>query len=179
MCGCENYACLNIVPDYSGCPTVITTDLIAAQTATYNWQYEFNGRWKGGTVDVTEGEAIVLPYVFNENYIHEIKFLLGGDLVNDTCYKLDTSGIPTSYSQNTGEDENTLTFEVTSDMLSTTTIDDVEYQVLTNPSINSREVALLADGNQIYNGFTQSGNALTMINGTTFYVGQKITLVFA
>lgn len=176
MCGCEIYECLNVVPDFSGCPDVIETDLVASETATYNWQFEFNGRWKGGTVDVTEGEAIILPYVFNENYIHLIKFFLGGELVNDTCYKLDTSIIPTSYSQNTEVENGPMSFIVTDEMLST---DDDGYQVLTNASINSREVALIADGNQIYNGFEQDGNSLTMTNGAVFTVGQKITLVFA
>lgn len=175
MCDCTTYECLEVVQDYSECPEVVTIKLEATATETLKWQYEFNGSWKGGTLDVTQGENIVLPWVFNESYVHEIKFYSDDVLLNDTCYKLDTSKISGTYNTPTSSASTFLTFEVTSGMLSTN--DDGE-QVLTNSDIASRTAAILVDGNQSYNGFTQSGNAITMTNGVTFYVGQKITILF-
>lgn len=169
-CNCETYTCLNVVQEYNNCPTVLELQLEATQTATYSWEYEFNGRWFGGTVDVTNGENISLPFVFNEDYIHVIKLYYNNELVNDTCYKLDTSKIAGSYTASSTSGRGYLTFEV-----------DANGATVTNADIANRAIVLIADGNQIYNssGFTQAGNSFTMTNGVSFYIGQTITLVFA
>jgi len=176
-CNCENYACLEVVQQYNSCPELLTVKLPANATGTYTWEYEFNGRWKGGSIDVTSGENIVLPWVFNEHYVHLVKFYdAEGELLNDTCYKLDTSKVAGSYStpdssSGMGYLNVTLTEEMLSDDDTTVTI----------PAIAGRTIVLIADGNQIYNfaSFTQDGNSFTMTNGNSFYAGQKITLQFA
>lgn len=168
-CDCTTYECLDVIQQFNGCPSVIELQLLATQTATYQWMYEFNGRWFGGTVDVETGENITLPWVFNENYIHTIKFLYNNAVVDDTCYKLNTANIAGSYATSGDAGSNYLTFDV-----------EVAGTEVTNPDIASRTIVLIADGNQIYNssGFTQTGNTFEMTNGASFYVGQIITLVF-
>lgn len=178
-CDCTTYECLDFVRQYTNCPEFLTVKLEAAATTTYSWEYEFNGDWKGGTIDVTTGENIVLPWVFNEHYIHLIKFYdENGDLLNDTCYKLDTSKIPGTYTTPSSQVDNYLNVTLTAGMLS---IDDEGRQIITIPAIAQRTIIFVADGNQLYNvaSFTQDGNAFTMTNGAVFKSGQIITLLFA
>lgn len=176
-CNCDNYVCLEPVRQYDNCREVVTVQLGAAATTTYTWEYEFNGRWKGGSIDVTSGENIVLPWVFNEHYRHTIKIYdENGDLFNDTCYTFDTSKVAGSYATSSGGGfTNYLNVTLTEEMLS----DD--GTTVTIPAIAGRTIILIADGNQIYNfaSFTQDGNSFTMTNGNSFYAGQKITLQFA
>lgn len=176
MCNCTEYECLSIVQQYA-CADIVTLRLAAPTTGTYAWEYEFNGRWNGGYIDVTQGENIVLPYVFNESYVHEIKFYYGdGELVNETCYKLDTSKIAGSYTNNDAPQENGINITVEDESGEGTT-------TVTDDSINGRTILLVADGNQIYNssGFTQSpgSNTFVMTNGAVFTDGQELTLIFA
>lgn len=176
-CNCTIYACLDVVQQYNSCPTVVTLDFEAPGTGTYQWQYEFNGRWYGGTVDVVEGENIVLPWVFNEQYVHLIQFFNNGTLLNSTCYKLDTSKIAGSYSTPSEAAEvSYLTVTLTEDML--TEVDG--QQVVTIAAIAGRPMILIADGNQIYNtgSFTQSDNSWTYTNEAVNYAGQIITILF-
>lgn len=177
-CNCTIYACLDVVQQYTGCPSVLTLRLPATETTTWPWEFEFNGRWFGGTVDVTTGQNIVLPWVFNEHYIHLIKFYQAdGDLFNDTCYKLDTSKVAGSYSAPSEAAEvSYLTVALTEDML--TEVDG--QQVVTIAAIAARDIILIADGNQIYNtgSFTQVGNSWTYTNGAVNGVGQIITILF-
>lgn len=175
-CDCTTYACLDFVRQYSNCPEFLTVKLEAAATGTYSWEYEFNGRWFGGTIDVTGGQNIVLPWVFNEQYTHLVKFYdENGDLLNDTCYKLDTSKIPGTYTTPSSGETNYLNVTLTEGMLSE------GGTVVTLSTIAGRTVIFVADGNQIYNAgsFTQDGNEFTMTNGASFYAGQIITLLFA
>lgn len=180
-CDCTTYTCLDFVRQYTNCPEFLTVELEAAATATYTWEYEFNGRWFGGSIDVTNGENIVLPWVFNESYIHVIKFYdATGDLLNNTCYKLDTNKIPNTYTTPSSEETNYLNVTLTADMLST---DGDGNQVVTISGIAGRTIVFVADGNQLYNAgsFSQpeGDNEFTMTNGASFYAGQIITLLFA
>ena len=175
-CDCNTYDCLTVVQQYAECLSTVTLNLTAAETGTWSWQYEFNGRWSGGTVDVTDGQKVVLPWVFNEQYVHEIKFYdANGGLVNDTCYKLDTSKISGSYSAPSASSGTSyLTFIVTAAMLSN------EGATITNSSITSRTIIIVQDENSGYNSgsYTQASNSFTMTNSTTFYEGQTLTLIF-
>lgn len=177
-CNCEAYACLEVLREYDNCREFLTVVLPSPVTGTIQWEYEFNGMWKGGNIDVTEGQNIVLPWVFNEYYVHDIKFYVNGELLNDTCYRLDTSKIPGSYATPATTESKSLNVTLTADMLS---FDDEGNQVVTMPAIGSRTILLIADGNQIYNiaSFSQSGTSFTMTNGAVFYAGQIITLLFA
>lgn len=178
-CNCGTYACLDVIQQFNNCPEFLTIDLEADETGTWQWKYEFAGRWFGGTIDVTSGEDIVLPWVFNEQYIHLIEFYkVDGTLFNDTCYKLDTSKVAGTYTTPTTSESNYLNVTLTAGMLS---MDGDGQQVVTIPAIAGRTIIFVADGNQLYNNgsFTQSGNSFTYTNGTENYAGQKITLLFA
>lgn len=169
-CDCTTYTCLNTVINLTDCPDEIELVFPATETGSWIFSYEFNGRWFGGSIDVVNTENVVLPWVFNENYIHVIKFFDSeGDLLNDTCYKLDTSKIVGNY---------TAPATVTEENIFNVTIlaDGVTF---TSSKINSREVMIVDDGNQAYNntGFTVVGNTGTMTNGVTFTEGQIITLI--
>ena len=171
-CGCTTYNCLDVVREFTNCRSILTLYLQAGETATYSWEYEFNGLWRGGTIEVTTGDNIVLPYVFNEYYIHLIKiYKANGDLLNDTCYKLDTTKLPGNYTTATPEDNNTLEVTITDESgqgAGSFTVD----------AINGRTVKYIIADPQVYTGFTQTGNQITMTNGVTYYDGQKILLVF-
>lgn len=171
-CECTTYECLEVVKEYNNCPTIVTLDLQALATGTYSWEYEFNGRWRGGSLEVTQGENIVLPYVFNEYYIHAIKLYdEAGALLNDTCYKLDTSKLPGTYT----------TTAQNADLFLPVTVSDPSGEgisSMTIAGINGRTIKLIVADPQVYTGFTQNGNTFTMTNGAVFYDGQKIVLVF-
>lgn len=177
-CNCTNYACLAVQRDFADCPTTLTLVLASPITGSLEWEFEFNSVWRGGTIDVTEGENIVLPWVFNEQYIHLIKFYNGDTLLNDTCYKLDTSKISGSYTSpgSSTETTNYLTFTVTAGMLSDS------GATITNASIGGRTILLIADGFQIYNSgrFAQvsGSDTFTMSAPVKFKAGQVITLLF-
>lgn len=174
-CNCSTYDCLDVIQQFDDCQSVITLDLKATETGTIKWMYEFNGRWKGGTVDVVQGENIVLPWVFNEHYVHLINFYNVDGTKQDVCYKLDTSKIAGSFSEPTPSGgASYLTFEVTEEMLS----DD--GKTITNNAINDRDIILISEGTQAYNAsqFTQSGNGFTYTGDAVAYVGQLITLIF-
>lgn len=178
-CDCTTYECLGVVQSYDNCATTITLELESLDTGSYNWSYEFNGRWFGGNVEVTEGDNIILPWVFNENYVHKIKFFRpSGELLNDTCYKLNTSEIAGSFiTPSSDAGSKYLNVELTADMLSD------GGATVTIPSIAGKTLVSVLDGNQAYNfgSFNKAvgSDSFTMTNGTTFYVGQKITLEFA
>lgn len=170
-CKCETYTCVSVVPNYEDCLETIELDLAASNTGVYQWEWEFNGKWFGGTVNVTDGENIELPWVFNEFYVHAIRLLYNGDLVGDTCYLLDTSSIAGSFTTPSGGGSagNYLTFEA------------IDGDTQTNADIAGRTIILISDGSQIYNvsQFTQNGNSFVMTNGVLFYAGQVLTLIFA
>lgn len=174
-CNCDTYTCLEVVQQYSNCHTTLTVDITATETTTYSWEYEFNGRWFGGTIDVEEGEKIVFPWVFNESYVHLIKIYdTDNVLLNDACYKLDTSKVAGTYSTPSIESSNYSNITLTEAMLSE------DKKTVGNSVIADRDIVFVADGNQLYNfaSFTQDGNEFTMTNGNAFYVGQKITLQY-
>lgn len=177
-CNCTIYACLGFIDQFNNCPEFLTLDLEADETATWPWKYEFNGRWFGGAIDVTSGSDIILPWVFNEQYIHLIEFYKSdGTLFNDTCYKLNTSKVAGTYTSANVVADNYLNVTLTAEMLST----GESGQVVTIPAIAGNTIIGIGDGNQFYSGasFSQSGDAFTMLNGASFYAGQVITLLYA
>jgi len=177
-CDCTTYTCLEVVQNFSDCPDTVELDLAVpsldpAESYVWTFLYEFNGIWKGGSIDVTTGENIEFPWVFNENYIHLIKiYEADGTLFNDTCYKLDTSKIAGNYTEPTDLREEYV-FNVTVSAGST----------FSSSKINGRNVMVVYDGNQSYNrqpdNFTQpsGSNTVTMTNGVVFYEGQIITVI--
>jgi hypothetical protein len=88
-CNCIEYQCIDV--DHDPCNNNISLPLDADETGTWAVQIEFNGTWIRLNIEVTEGEAIVIPNVLNEHYVHTIRLLNSGkELFNDTCYKLMT-----------------------------------------------------------------------------------------
>lgn len=169
-CDCTTYECLNTVINLNQCRETIELVLEADETGSWIYSYEFNERWFGGSVDVVDGENIELPYTFNEHYVHKIKFFkTDGNLLNDTCYTLDTSKIVGSYSTPTASVQENI-FNITVSIGNT----------FSSSKINGIPVMVVFDGNQSYNrqpdNFTQVGNTVTMTNGVVFYEGQIITV---
>lgn len=152
------------------CGESIVTLLQANQTGTWLMKYEFNGNWFGVEIDVTNGQLIELPFVFNENYNHTIEFYNNSDaLFNDTCYTLDTSKIVGTPSATSPSSSSGFSY----DIVTAEAGDELEMNVAGN-------AILLFDGNQSYtqDKFTQSGTTITMTDGTTFYDGQRITILY-
>ncbi len=88
-CDCENSECLDVLIDR--CADDITLPLIADETETWRVVIEFNGIFLSEYVEVTDGEAIVIPNNLNENYRHTMKiYNADGNLFNDTCYIIHT-----------------------------------------------------------------------------------------
>lgn len=167
-CDCTTYACLEVVQNFDDCPGTVELDLAANATGVWTFLYEFNGKWKGGSIDVTNGENIELPWVFNENYIHQIKIYdADGDLFNDTCYKLDTSKIAGNYTTPT---------DLAEEYVFNVTVSEAGSS-FSSSKINGRDVLLVGTGRQSYNvsEFSQSVNTITM-NTVVFKAGQVITV---
>lgn len=107
-CNCETYSCLNVAPTVETCPDAFVVDLVATETGAWIMQYEFNGRWINKSIDVIENVQLSLPNVFNELYKHTIRFYnTDGELVNDTCYTLNTSKVGVGSVSRETSDSNT------------------------------------------------------------------------
>lgn len=172
-CDCTTYACLETVINLTDCPDEIELVLPADETGSWIFSYEFNGKWFGGSIDVVDTENITVPFVFNESYIHVIKFFKeDGTLFNDTCYKLDTSKIVGNYTAATVTEENIFNVTVAAAGAS-----------FTSSKINSRPVMVVMKGSQAYNrnavNFTQSGNTVTMTNGISWAAGTIVTVIIS
>lgn len=168
-CNCENNACLEVAPNILQCGEDIVTLVMSDYTGSVVMSYEFNGRWFGEQIEVVSGEFIEMPNVFNESYTHLVKFYKNNtDIINDTCYSLDTSllmggGIsPTSpssggfnYYNTEGDGDDTVDFS------------------LGTPIV-------VFDGNQSYiqGQFTYAAGVITMLNDITFYDGQLLTILY-
>lgn len=88
-CNCSTYQCLGI--DYNPCSNGVQLPINADETGNWSVLIEFNGTWIRLSLEVTEGEPIILPNVLNERYVHTIRLLNSDkELFNDTCYKLVT-----------------------------------------------------------------------------------------
>jgi hypothetical protein len=71
------------------CGNQIELPLVAQHTGIYRMIAKFNGVRITRNIEVIEGENIVIPNVFNENYTHEIWFeTQSGALVNDVHYSI-------------------------------------------------------------------------------------------
>lgn len=91
-CECTIYECLNVLS--SNCDEIVL-DLVADETGIWTMRYEFDEFWFQRDIDVTSGDPILIPNVFNEKYKHTIEFYdVEGEKFNDTCYTLDTSRLP-------------------------------------------------------------------------------------
>jgi hypothetical protein len=136
-------------------------------------KYEFNGRWFGREISVTNAQVVELPSVFNEQYVHTVQFYnSAAELVNSMCYTLDTAAIATvatlSPLQPGGNTGMYMTVEVESDGV------DVEVPA-------GRTVWLIFMGNQAWVrdvDFTQSGTTITIINGSTVLAGQILLMMY-
>lgn len=171
-CNCTIYECLSIAPNVLQCGDKIVTTLLADESGTWLMRYEFNNRWFGENITVTDGELIELPYVFNEFYTHIIQLYRPDQtLFEDTCWTLDTAQImgiaPASVSGGGATVGN----------ISTITIDDYTS---TFDVPGGRTVQLVFPGNQGYArdvDFTQSGTTITMLNGIVLSPG-VITYIY-
>lgn len=174
-CNCEEYSCLEVIA--SDCED-LTVNLTADETGEWTMQYEFNGLWFKETIDVTNGERLTLPAVFNEVYVHTVKFYnTDGELVNDTCYQLDMSIVP-SYSPSQTSPVMPSYFEYIvvsgepSDGLVNGRKEIAEGNSITDPRLAGYTVTGVGALSQFYNSgdYTKvkSSSTLTMTNGVSF-----------
>lgn len=171
-CNCTIYECLPIAPNILQCGEYIATTLLADETGIWTMRYEFNGRWFGEQITVTNDELISIPYVFNESYTHIIEFIKGdGTVFENTCYTLDTNQImgisPASSGGGGISVDNWLTVTVQQD--------GSTFEVAAGYTI-----WLVFNGQQgLLRGvaFTQSGTTITMINGDYYAAGTQLLLL--
>lgn len=91
-CNCETYSCLDV--DFDPCSDGVELPLVADETGTWTVLIEFNGTWVRLSIEVEDGENIVIPNVLNEFYVHTIRLLnTEKELFNDVCYKLRTQTV--------------------------------------------------------------------------------------
>lgn len=168
-CDCENNACLELAPRVLQCGENIVTLLAADETNTWLMSYEFNGRWFSENIDVVDGEFVELPFVFNEQYSHLLKFYKAdGSLFNDTCYTLDTSLLMGSLSSSSSPSSSGFAY---ANAIGNGTA-EVDF-VLGTPIV-------VFDGTQSYiqGQFTYAAGVITMTNGVVFYDGQPLTILY-
>lgn len=67
----DEISCLG---EYCSCGDEITLNLAAEETFTAKMVAEFNGAHIRRSVEMTTGEKVVVPNIFNENYTHIITF---------------------------------------------------------------------------------------------------------
>lgn len=168
-CNCENNACLELAPNILQCGEDIVTLVMSDYTGSVVMSYEFNGRWFGEQIEVTSGEFIEMPNVFNESYTHLVKFYkTNTDIINDTCYSLDTSLLMGVSSGTTSPSSSGFNYaNVTAEAGNT-----IDFSLGTP--------VVVFDGNQSYiqGQFTYSNGVITMTNGVTFYDGQPLTILY-
>ena len=88
-CNCVEYQCLGI--DYDPCSNNVVLPINANETGLWTLLIEFNGTWIRLSLEVTDGQPIVIPNVLNEHYVHPIRILnTDKELFNNTCFKLTT-----------------------------------------------------------------------------------------
>lgn len=84
-------ACINEIVclgNYCSCGDDVTINLTALHTGTYHMTAEFNGTFLSVKVPVVNGEKIVVPNIFNENYTHVISFTINSIPVYDTDFSI-------------------------------------------------------------------------------------------
>lgn len=88
MSCCANTVCLKFF--VSDCVESVDTGLVANATGTWKVFVEFNGVAKKIALDLTMGDTIIVPNIFNTNYKHNVTIIQpNGQLFNDTCYTFD------------------------------------------------------------------------------------------
>lgn len=188
-CNCETYSCLNVAPTVETCPDAFVVDLVATETGAWIMQYEFNGRWINKSIDVIENVPLSLPNVFNELYKHTIRFYnTDGELVNDTCYTLNTSKVgvgSVSRGTSTSGDAKVYEYIVAETPDGYDSAGRLEISagdtIIDNRLIGKKPTSMVVMGGQSYNSGDYSkplqSNTLTM-NTTGFGIGTIITLYY-
>jgi len=163
---CTINECINLY--VNPCDTGINTGIVLTESGNYTVRIEFNGAFKTSVIAVVADEPIVLPNTLNSSYLHVMTiFDSDGELVNDTCYKLNmhmTLGMGNNITPNPEAGANKLI------------IVDVDGQEYTDAFFALHEIQAISTENQTYLrdvGFTQSGATITAIS-FGFFNGQTI-----
>jgi hypothetical protein len=158
-CDCLEYICLDVI--YNPCSEGAELAIEATETGTWSADLYFNGVPTQFSFGVTQGENIVIPTEFlNEYYTHEFRLYNGaGTLL--ACYQLKAR-----YSNNAGE---FTPIPPTPDGLQAKTFtgNGTDTQVFTGVG----HIIEITIPNQIYteSDFVQTGESVTMDDGVTFY----------
>jgi hypothetical protein len=169
-CDCEEYLCLEAAPAVVQCGDDITVLLAASATGTWLMSVEFNGRWRGTSIDVVSSELLELPNVFNENYTHKIKFYTAaGALVNDTCYEFNSASVIGTVSPSSPSSSSGLQYAT---VIADADGDSFDFALGT-------PIVIITSSQSYDEGWTYDGVAVTWTNGNTVYDGQRLTILYA
>lgn len=170
-CNCENNACLEVAPNIIQCGEDIVTLVMSDYTGSVSMSYEFNGRWFGEIISVVSGQFIEIPNVFNESYTHLVKFYkTNTDIINDTCYSLDTSLLMGVNTGNPSSPSSAGVFHYDNILGNGTD---------TIPFVGGTPIVIF-DGNQSYiqGQFNYVAGEIIFTNGVIPYDGQPLTILY-
>lgn len=169
-CNCENIECL--IVKFNPCSEGAELPLIATENGTWTAEIEFNGMWSEFGFGVLNGQRIVIPSIYlNEYYTHQIRILdSSGLLINETCYALKARAIAS------GD-----IYPVIPPGLSSFDITIAEAgNSITNDLLEGVDLAFIVTDGQSYNtafwGKPVESDTLTS-DILTFYIGQIVTFV--
>jgi len=162
----EKKICLG---EICACGGVIELPITASDTGVYQMMAEFNGVKLFRNVSFVEGQHIVLPNIFNENYTHNILFKnANGSIYEDATFTLKTV---ICVSPNPDEMDNLSSIQVVA-AAGTVIIDD--------RLIDRVVTAYIVDDVSKNTGFTKpiASNTLTLVDGNVFEENATVTIIF-
>lgn len=170
MCECETFECLNAF--YNPCSDGVAVNVIATDSLVWSAQIEFNGVWTLFSFGVIEGEQIILPTAFlNEYYNHILKvYDANGVIVG--CYNLKSRAMGSAgqYSPIAPVELQSFDLEILED---TNTITDSRL-------LNTTLVLISMSGQSYNSAFWSKPFASDTLTSTvlTFNTGDIITFIY-
>lgn len=158
-CECTSFECLEAI--FNPCSEGAELAIEATETGTWSADIYFNGVPTQFSFGVTEGDNIVIPTEFlNEYYTHEFRLYNGAGTLLE-CYHLKAR-----YSNNAGE---FTPIPPSPDGLSAKVFDGNGTDTQTFTGVGN--IIEITIPNQIYteSDFVQDGETVTMNNGVAFY----------
>lgn len=184
-CNCESYTCVEAI--YNPCSEGVQLDIVADESGDWSADIYFNGVPTQFSFGVTNGEKIIIPVQFlNEYYTHEFRLYdTAQELVG--CYWLkalasNNAGsfdpIPPNIIDQILEDIAEINEELEEVLRSveyTVTADDVADGSFTMPVVGQLQT-ISVDYQDISKPlFAQTGQTITLAN---MYEGQTLTLIY-
>jgi hypothetical protein len=169
-CDCETYTCLDAF--YNPCSEGVALDVAATDSLVWSGRIEYNGIWTLFSFGVTEGEDIVIPTEFlNEYYDHQFKLYdNAGELFG--CYKLKSRAMGNAGTYAPVAPVDLQTFDLEMDSVTST---------VTDARLLNKTLVLISLSGQSYNSaFWSKPLASATLTSTllTFNPGDIITFIY-